>query len=85
MTGPGPLSAARVIVPDLLGLDWHLARTMGEEAGLWVTGPDPDGPPLAAVGWPGGVVIRQRPEPGADGGNGGDSCGRNQPPAGARR
>jgi hypothetical protein len=28
-------------------------------------GPDPDGPPLAALGWPGGVVTDQSPESGA--------------------
>ncbi len=32
---------------------------------LVAVGPDPDGPPLTALGWPGGVVTDQSPESGA--------------------
>ena len=35
------------------------------EAGLVGVGPDPDGPPLAVLGWPSGVVTDQSPEAGA--------------------
>lgn len=53
-----------VPVPDLIGAAWDVAREIGGDAGLWVTAPDPDGPPLAQLGWPGGVVVAQRPQPG---------------------
>ena len=64
MTEAASESVHQVAVPDLVGLTWFDARRTGEEAGLWVSGPDPDGPPLAAVGWPGGVVVKQQPAPG---------------------
>ncbi len=34
-------------------------------AGLMAVGPDPDGPPLTALGWPNAVVTDQSPESGA--------------------
>jgi hypothetical protein len=58
-------NAEGVVVPDVIGLAWDDARTVLHRTGLVAVGPDPDGPPLAAVGWPDGVVVDQRPEPGA--------------------
>ena len=66
MTPDPPIDPdALVRVPDVVGLGWDVARTVGHEAGLWTTAPDPDGMPLSALGWPGGVVVRQDPPPGA--------------------
>lgn len=76
-----------VRVPDLVGLGWEEARAVGEAAGLWVSSTDPDGPPLPALGWPGGVVVRQEPSPGRVLGRGGRLTvwlGRGPGPAGVR-
>lgn len=54
-----------VTVPNVVGLTWDDARRILQSAGLVGVGPDPDGPPLAAVGWPDGVVTDQSPESGA--------------------
>lgn len=54
-----------VTVPNVVGLTWDDARRILQTAGLVGVGPDPDGPPLAAVGWPDGVVTDQSPESGA--------------------
>jgi len=54
-----------VRVPDVVGMTWDDARQVLREAGLVGVGPDPDGPPLAALGWPDGVVTDQSPESGA--------------------
>lgn len=47
----------------VVGLLWDDARTVLHRVGLVAVGPDPDGPPLAALGWPDGVVVDQRPDP----------------------
>lgn len=54
-----------VTVPDVVGLSLDDARSVLVQRGLVVVGPDPDGPPLTAAGWPGGVVTDQTPESGA--------------------
>jgi DNA-binding Lrp family transcriptional regulator len=54
-----------VSVPNVIGMSWDGARQMLFERGLVAVGPDPDGPPLAASGWPDGVVVDQSPESGA--------------------
>ena len=54
----------RVIVPFLVGLGWREARDAGFAGGFHVSGPDPDGPPLASLGWPGGVIVAQQPDAG---------------------
>jgi hypothetical protein len=61
----GPWPARDRLVPDVVGLSWDDARTVLMRAGLVAVGPDPDGPPLAALGWPGGVVVKQDPTAGA--------------------
>jgi PASTA domain len=54
-----------VVVPDVVGRTWDDAREVLFLARLVAVGPDPDGPPLAEFGWPGGVVVRQEPRGGA--------------------
>ena len=54
-----------VIVPNVVGMSWDDARHALLDAGLVAVGPDPDGPPLTALGWPDGVVTDQSPESGA--------------------
>jgi hypothetical protein len=56
---------ANILVPDVVGQRRDRARDLLHEAGLVAVGADPDGPPLAATGWPHGVVIDQSPESGA--------------------
>ncbi|HTC68397.1 MAG TPA: PASTA domain-containing protein [Acidothermaceae bacterium] len=52
-------------VPSVIGMTWDEARHALLDKGLVGVGPDPDGPPLAAAGWPIGVVTDQSPESGA--------------------
>ena len=60
------LAAAQLaVVPDVIGLTWDDARAVLMQAHLIAVGPDPDGPPLAALGWPGGLVVDQDPKAGA--------------------
>jgi beta-lactam-binding protein with PASTA domain len=54
-----------VRVPNVIGMSWDEARDVLRSARLVAVGPDPDGPPLAALGWPDGVVTDQSPESGA--------------------
>jgi transposase-like protein len=56
---------SNVTVPDVVGLSFDDARSILTGHGLVAVGPDPDGPPLTAAGWPGGVVTDQSPESGA--------------------
>jgi hypothetical protein len=53
------------VVPDVVGLSFDDARAVLFGAKLVAIGPDPDGPPLGALGWPRGVVVRQDPAPGS--------------------
>ena len=48
----------------MVGLGCYDAREVLRRARL-VAGPNPEGPSLAGVGWVDGVVVAQRPEPGA--------------------
>jgi hypothetical protein len=54
-----------VVVPNVVGMPWDRAREVLLDKGLVAVGPDPDGLPLAALGWPGGTVTDQSPESGA--------------------
>jgi hypothetical protein len=66
MTWIGPAGAEEVEVPDLIGLIVSVARIVARDTGLVIAAADPDGPPLAALTWPGAwVVVSQRPPPGA--------------------
>jgi hypothetical protein len=53
------------VVPNVIGMSWTDAREVLFEKRLTAVGPDPDGPPLAAFGWPDGIVVDQSPESGA--------------------
>jgi DNA-binding Lrp family transcriptional regulator len=54
-----------VVVPNVIGMSFDDARRTLIDKRLVGVGPDPDGPPLAALGWPTGVVTDQSPESGA--------------------
>lgn len=54
-----------VRVPNVVGMTWDDARHALQRVQLVAAGSDPDGPPLAATGWPQGVVTDQSPESGA--------------------
>ncbi|TCO46452.1 PASTA domain-containing protein [Actinocrispum wychmicini] len=57
--------ADRVVVPDVVGLPVVVGRQVCTDAGLALAQPDPDGPPLGALTWPGTYVITaQDPPPG---------------------
>jgi hypothetical protein len=59
-------AADPVVVPDLVGLEVDRARQVATEAGIVAASADQDGPPLAALTWPGRyVVTAQDPAPGA--------------------
>jgi beta-lactam-binding protein with PASTA domain len=49
----------------VIGMSWDDARSVLVDKGLVGISPDPDGPPLAALGWPNTVVTDQTPESGA--------------------
>ena len=57
---------ARVVtVPDVVGLPFHVGRDLATDAGVALANPDPDGPPIGALAWPGLYYItRQDPAPG---------------------
>jgi beta-lactam-binding protein with PASTA domain len=52
-------------VPNVVGMRWDDARKALQDKGLLAVGPDPDGLPPTAFGWPDGVVYDQAPEAGA--------------------
>jgi hypothetical protein len=54
-------------VPDVVGLPFHVARDVASDAGVTLANPDPDGPPIAALAWPGLFYITaQDPLAGAE-------------------
>jgi beta-lactam-binding protein with PASTA domain len=56
-----------VRVPDVVGMPFHIARDLAREAGVTLANPDPDGPPIASLAWPGlFYVTSQSPAPGAE-------------------
>ena len=57
-------SGERVVVPDVVGLDVRQAGRVAQEAGVALAQPDPDGPPLGALTWPGEHVVTAQ-SPGA--------------------
>ncbi|WP_042800729.1 PASTA domain-containing protein [Streptomyces sp. C] len=66
MSWTGPSTADEVTVPDVVGLFVTQARKVAWEAGVVIAAADPDGPPVAALTWPGvWVVTAQTPGPGA--------------------
>jgi len=54
-----------VTVPDVVGLPFHIGRDVAGDAGVTLANPDPDGPPIGALAWPGLYYITsQRPAAG---------------------
>lgn len=54
-----------VTVPDVVGLPFHIGRDLASEAGVTLANPDPDGPPISGLAWPGLFYITsQSPAPG---------------------
>jgi hypothetical protein len=53
------------VVPNVIGMSWNDARLLLLDKGLVAAGPDPDGPPLVALGPADRAVIDQSPESGA--------------------
>ena len=45
--------ADQVTVPDVVGLPFHVGREVAGDAGVTLSNPDPDGPPIGALAWPG--------------------------------
>jgi hypothetical protein len=58
-------SAELVVVPDVIGEHFLRAREVAQAAGLTLASPDPDGPPISSLVWPGDPIIAsQSPAPG---------------------
>lgn len=59
-------SVRRVVtVPDVVGIPFHVGRDVAAGAGVTLANPDPDGPPISALAWPGlYYIVRQEPAPG---------------------
>lgn len=45
--------ADRVVVPDVVGMPFHIGRDVADAAGVTLANPDPDGPPISGLAWPG--------------------------------
>ena len=59
--------ADRVTVPDVVGLPFHVGRDIAAEFGVALANPDPDGPPISGLAWPGLFYITsQSPSPGTE-------------------
>ncbi|WP_045279114.1 PASTA domain-containing protein [Microbacterium oxydans] len=59
-------AADRVTVPNVIGLPFHVGRDLAHDAGVTLANPDPDGPPIGALAWPGLFYITsQQPAAGA--------------------
>lgn len=55
--------ADRVIVPDVVGLPFHVGRDLAAEFGVTLANPDADGPPIGALAWPGLFYITSQNPP----------------------
>ena len=59
--------ADKVSVPDVVGMPFHVGRDIAAEAGVTLSNPDPDGPPIGSLAWPGLFYITsQSPAAGAE-------------------
>lgn len=60
-------AADRVVVPDVVGMPFHVGRDLANDAGVALANSDPDGPPIGAIAWPGLFYITsQRPSAGTE-------------------
>ncbi|WP_146134383.1 PASTA domain-containing protein [Glaciihabitans tibetensis] len=54
-----------VTVPDVVGMPFHIGRDVAADVHVALANPDPDGPPIASLAWPGlYYIVRQDPAPG---------------------
>jgi hypothetical protein len=52
-------------VPDVVGLPFHIGRDVAFGARVALANPDPDGPSIASIAWPGlFYIVSQEPAPG---------------------
>ena len=59
--------AVHVTVPDVVGLPFHVGRDLATAYGVTLANPDPDGPPIGGLAWPGLFYITsQNPAPGTE-------------------
>lgn len=57
----------RVVVPNVVGMLFHVGRDIAVDSGVTLANPDPDGPPIAALAWPGLFYITwQEPPAGSE-------------------
>lgn len=64
--GDDSRAADFVIVPDVVGMPYLVAREMATGASVVLANPDPHGPPIGAIVWPNNPPVQsQRPEPGS--------------------
>lgn len=59
----GERIADRVIVPEVVGLPFHVGRDLAAEFGVTLANPDPDGPSIGALAWPGLFYITTQNPP----------------------
>ena len=64
----GERSIRRIVtVPDVVGLPFHVGRDVAAEARVALANPDPDGPAIGSLAWPGlFYIVWQHPEPGTE-------------------
>jgi hypothetical protein len=55
--------ADQVTVPDVVGLPFHVGRDLAHNAGVTLANPDPDGPPIGGLAWPGLYYITSQSPP----------------------
>jgi hypothetical protein len=55
--------ADQVTVPDVVGLPFHVGRDLAHNAGVALANPDPDGPPIGGLAWPGLYYITSQSPP----------------------
>lgn len=59
-------AAKRVYVPNVVGQHFLKGRDIAAAAGVTLSNPDPDGPPIGAIVWPDDPIIqKQDPSPGS--------------------
>jgi hypothetical protein len=57
----------RWIVPDVVGMPFHVGRDLAREHHVALANPDPDGAPIGVLAWPGLFYITaQDPAPGSE-------------------
>jgi hypothetical protein len=55
-----------VTVPDVVGMPFHVGRDVAADAHVALASPDPDGPSINSLAWPGlFYIVRQDPIAGA--------------------